>query len=170
MKAEAYIELGFRIGFLLFLLSASWQDLRKKTIRASTFYIWGMLGVLLRSIQALYRLQQNTYGGMKAQLWAVLMVMLVLGIEMILVILPGLVLLGICAVTEEAMGKGDGWFFRVTGVFLGFWKTMLLLAGGLFLCFPVAAFLMISKWRKDTTKRLPLLPFMFPVGLGVLFL
>jgi len=39
-----YIKAGFRIGFLLFLLSAAWQDLRKKSIRASTFYIWGMMG------------------------------------------------------------------------------------------------------------------------------
>ena len=170
MKAEAYIELGFRIGFLLFLLSTSWQDLRKKTIRASTFYIWGMVGVLLRSIQALYRLQQVVFGGQKGQLGAVLMVLLVLVIEMILVVLPGLLLLGLSAVTEEAMGKGDGWFFLVTGIFLGFWKTMLLLAGGLFLCFPAATFLMMSRWGKTAEKRLPLLPFMFPVGLGVLLL
>ena len=41
-----YIKAGFRIGFLLFLLSAAWQDLRKKSIRASTFYIWGMMGLM----------------------------------------------------------------------------------------------------------------------------
>ena len=53
-----YIKAGFRIGFLLFLLSAAWQDLRKKSIRASTFYIWGMMGLMFRGIQILYRLQQ----------------------------------------------------------------------------------------------------------------
>ena len=32
-----YIKAGFRIGFLLFLLSAAWQDLRKKSIRHLLF-------------------------------------------------------------------------------------------------------------------------------------
>ena len=53
-----YIEAGFRIGFLLFLISAAWQDMRKKSIRASTFYIWGMMGLMFRAVQILYRLQQ----------------------------------------------------------------------------------------------------------------
>ncbi|MEE0673010.1 MAG: hypothetical protein UCN44_06945, partial [Enterocloster sp.] len=81
-----------------------------------------------------------------------------------------LLLLGISVVTEEAMGKGDGWFFLVSGLFLGFWKNVFLLTGGLFLCFPVAVWLMIGRWGKNTGIKLPLLPFMFPVGLGVLFL
>ena len=58
MDVTLYIRAGFRIGFLLFLLSAAWQDLRKKSIRASTFYIWGMMGLMFRGIQILYRLQQ----------------------------------------------------------------------------------------------------------------
>ena len=63
-----YIKAGFRIGFLLFLLSAAWQDLRKKSIRASTFYIWGMMGLMFRGIQILYRLQEKA-GKRYSGLW-----------------------------------------------------------------------------------------------------
>ena len=48
----------FSHRIFIFLLSAAWQDLRKKSIRASTFYIWGMMGLMFRGIQILYRLQQ----------------------------------------------------------------------------------------------------------------
>ena len=165
-----YIRAGFRIGFLLFLLSAAWQDLRKKSIRASTFYIWGMMGLMFRGIQILYRLQQmvceETGKSGEEIFWS----MAVLVLELFLDLFPGLLLLGISVVTEEAMGKGDGWFFLVSGLFLGFWKNVFLLTGGLFLCFPVAVWMMIGRWGKNTGIKLPLLPFMFPVGLGVLFL
>ena len=165
-----YIKAGFRIGFLLFLLSAAWQDLRKKSIRASTFYIWGMMGLMFRGIQILYRLQQmvceETGKSGEEIFWS----MAVLVLELFLDLFLGLLLLGISVVTEEAMGKGDGWFFLVSGLFLGFWKNVFLLTGGLFLCFPVAVWLMIGRWGKNTGIKLPLLPFMFPVGLGVLFL
>ena len=170
MGVTLYIKAGFRIGFLLFLLSAAWQDLRKKSIRASTFYIWGMMGLMFRGIQILYRLQQmvceETGKSGEEIFWS----MAVLVLELFLDLFPGLLLLGISVVTEEAMGKGDGWFFLVTGLFLGFWKNVFLLTGGLFLCFPVAVWLMIGRWGKNTGIKLPLLPFMFPVGLGVLFL
>ena len=43
------IEAALRICFLLFLLSASWQDLKKKTIKKSTFQIWGTVGVILQA-------------------------------------------------------------------------------------------------------------------------
>ena len=144
-----YIKAGFRIGFLLFLLSAAWQDLRKKSIRASTFYIWGMMGLMFRGIQILYRLQQmvceETGKSGEEIFWS----MAVLVLELFLDLFPGLLLLGISVVTEEAMGKGDGWFFLVSGLFLGFWKNVFLLTGGLFLCFPVAVWLMIGRWGKN---------------------
>ena len=55
-------------------------------------------------------------------------------------------------------------------IFLGFWKNMLLLSGGLFLCFPAAVYLMIKGRKARNTESIPFLPFVFPVGLGVLFL
>ena len=82
-----YIKAGFRIGFLLFLLSAAWQDLRKKSIRASTFYC-----------------RRNRKKQGKEIFWS----LAVLVLELFLDLFPGLLLLGISVVTEEAMGKGDG--------------------------------------------------------------
>ncbi len=170
MGVTLYIEAGSRIGFLLFLISAAWQDLKKKSIRASTFYIWGMAGLMVRGIQILYRLQQmvceETGRSGKEIFWS----MAILVLEVFLDLLLGLLLLGLSAVTEEGIGTGDGWFFLVSGLFLGFWKNMFLLSGGLFLCFPVAVCLLTGRWGKNAGTRLPLLPFMFPVGLGVLLL
>lgn len=165
-----YIEAGFRIGFLLFLISAAWQDVRKKSIRASTFYIWGMLGLMFRAVQILYRLQQMVCEEAGKSVGEIMGVMVILSLELFLDLLPGLLLLGFSAATKEAMGRGDGWFFLVSGVFLGFWKNIVLFAGGLFLCFPVAVCLLTGGRGKSAGTRLPLLPFMFPVGLGVLLL
>ncbi len=165
-----YIEAGSRVGFLLFLISAALQDLKKKSIRASTFYIWGIAGLMVRGIQILCSLQQmiceETERSGKEIFWFIA----VLVLELVLNLLPGLLLLGLSAVTEEAVGTGDGWFFLVSGLFLGFWKNMFLLMGGLFLCFPVAVCLLMRRGRKTVLTRLPLLPFIFPVGLGVLLL
>ena len=165
-----YIEAGFRIGFLLFLISAAWQDMRKKSIRASTFYIWGMMGLMFRAVQILYRLQQMVCEEAGKSGEEIMGVMVILSLELFLDLLPGLLLLGLSAATEEAMGRGDGWFFLVSGVVLGFWKNIVLFAGGLFLCFPVAVCLLTGGRGKSAGTRLPLLPFMFPVGLGVLLL
>ena len=49
MNMKMGIEAALRICFLLFLLSASWQDLKKKTIKKSTFQIWGTVGVILQA-------------------------------------------------------------------------------------------------------------------------
>ena len=148
MNMKMGIEAALRICFLLFLLSASWQDLKKKTIKKSTFRIWGTVGVIL---QAAHIFVQEVTGLMFA-------------------VLLGILLLSLSTATEEAMGKGDGCFFLVAGIFLGFWKNMLLLSGGLFLCFPAAVYLMIKGRKARNTESIPFLPFVFPVGLGVLFL
>ena len=49
MNMKMGIEAALRICFLLFLLSASWQDLKKKTIKRSSFLIWGTVGVILQA-------------------------------------------------------------------------------------------------------------------------
>ena len=145
MNMKMGIEAALRICFLLFLLSASWQDLKKKTIKRSSFLIWGTVGVIL---QAAHIFSQIFMGTEKL----------------------GILLLSLSTATEEAMGKGDGCFFLVAGIFLGFWKNMLLLSGGLFLCFPAAVYLMIKGRKARNTESIPFLPFVFPVGLGALFL
>ena len=93
-------------------------------------------------------------------------VMVILSLELFLDLLPGLLLWDFQRLLEEAMGRGDGWFSLFQVVFLGFWKNMVLFAGGLF-C--------VSRWavcpltggqgEKVRGQGFPALPFMFPVGL-----
>ena len=163
MNMKMGIEAALRICFLLFLLSASWQDLKKKTIKKSTFRIWGTVGVIL---QAAHIFSQIFMGTEKMGMQVI--VQEVTGL--MFAVLLGILLLSLSTATEEAMGKGDGCFFLVAGIFLGFWKNMLLLSGGLFLCFPAAVYLMIKGRKARNTESIPFLPFVFPVGLGALFL
>lgn len=159
MNMKMGIEAALRICFLLFLLSASWQDLKKKTIKKSTFQIWGTVGVIL---QAAHIFSQIFMGTEKMEMQVI--VQEVTGL--MFAALLGILLLSLSTATEEAMGKGDGCFFLVAGIFLGFWKNMLLLSGGLFLCFPAAVYLMIKGRKARNTESIPFLPFVFPVGLG----
>ena len=47
--------------------------------------------------------------------------------------LLGILLLSLSTATEEAMGKGDGCFFLVAGIFLGFWEKICC-------CYPAVCF------------------------------
>ena len=118
MNMRMGIEAALRICFLLFLLSASWQDLKKKTIKKSTFQIWGTVGVIL---QAAHIFSQIFMGTEKMGMQVI--VQEVTGL--MFAALLGILLLSLSTATEEAMGKGDGCFFLVAGIFLGFWKNML---------------------------------------------
>ena len=139
MNMKMGIEAALRICFLLFLLSASWQDLKKKTIKKSTFQIWGTVGVIL---QAAHIFSQIFMGTEKMEMQVI--VQEVTGL--MFAALLGILLLSLSTATEEAMGKGDGCFFLVAGIFLGFWKNMLLLSGGI--DSPVAGFMVAKRGVK----------------------
>ena len=125
MNMRMGIEAALRICFLLFLLSASWQDLKKKTIKKSTFQIWGTVGVIL---QAAHIFSQIFMGTEKMGMQVI--VQEVTGL--MFAALLGILLLSLSTATEEAMGKGDGCFFLVAGIFLGFWKICC--------CYPAVCF------------------------------
>ena len=139
MNMKMGIEAALRICFLLFLLSASWQDLKKKTIKRSSFLIWGTVGVIL---QAAHIFSQIFMGTEKMEMQVI--VQEVTGL--MFAALLGILLLSLSTATEEAMGKGDGCFFLVAGIFLGFWKNMLLLSGGI--DSPVAGFMVAKRGVK----------------------
>ena len=61
MNMKMGIEAALRICFLLFLLSASWQDLKKKTIKKSTFQIWGTVGVILQAAHIFSQIFMEKY-------------------------------------------------------------------------------------------------------------
>ena len=122
MNMKMGIEAALRICFLLFLLSASWQDLKKKTIKKSTFQIWGTVGVIL---QAAHIFSQIFMGTEKMGMQVI--VQEVTGL--MFAALLGILLLSLSTATEEAMGKGDGCFFLISGLFLGLADNLLLLCG-----------------------------------------
>ena len=140
--------------FLVFLGVCTWQDIRKRSISLFTFLAAAAVGMGLRFCQL-----AGAGDGQEA-CW-----------EMLLLaggMLPGGILLGLSALTGEGIGKGDGWFFLVSGIYLGLWKNLILLWGSLMLCFPVSLFLLLR--GKGKTYRIPFLPFTVPIGLGVIFL
>ena len=82
-------------------------------------------------------------------------------------------LLFLSRITKEAVGKGDGWFFLISGIYLGAVKNLVLLAGGLGICFLLSMVLVFKGIIQGTDRgrlRIPLLPFLLPAGIGVMFL
>ena len=85
----------------------------------------------------------------------------------------GVGLLFLSRITKEAVGKGDGWFFLISGIYLGAVKNLVLLAGGLGICFLLSMVLVFKGIIQGTDRgrlRIPLLPFLLPAGIGVMFL
>ena len=164
------VEIIIRGGFLLFLSVAGYQDLKEQKVRVRLFMIFGSLGTAFRGIQMVLELkvialqfgQQDllAFAGKRLE-------------EIGLAVMIGGILLVISAITKEAIGRGDGWFFVVSGIYLGFAKNVLLLCGGLLFCFLACAVLFmkgILDGRDARRQRLPFIPFLIPAGLGVMFL
>ena len=114
MNMKMGIEAALRICFLLFLLSASWQDLRKRLLKK---YVPDMGNGRSHSSGSTY-FQPDFYGnrkngnaGDRTGSYGPYVCSFI-----------GNFVISLSTATEEAMGKGDGCFFLVAGIFLGFWK------------------------------------------------
>lgn len=167
-------DLMLRCAFLVFMGSAAWQDIRKRSISLTTFLWGGILGLALRLWQAAgpegggISLSGAAFPVQSAASLASAASLVSDAASLAASLLPGILLLGISALTKEGVGRGDGWFFLVAGIYMGLGKTLLLLWGSLLLCFPISLFLLYA--GRGRKKRLPFLPFVFPVGLGVVLL
>lgn len=153
-----------RLVFLIFMTASTWQDVRKRSISLNTFQTAGIVGVALRMGIFLWRAETIgvDFSILLGELWDV-------GGAVII----GILLLWLSSVTEEAVGRGDGSFFVVSGIYLGFWKNLVLLWGGLLLSLPICAVLMVKGRREGRSPgsiRLPFLPFVFVAGIGVMLL
>lgn len=147
--------------FSLFLFAAAWQDSRRKEIQVWIFWIGGMLALMLigwQTAKALFFSSDKNW--------------LFLWMECVAASLPGIVLLFCGNMTRGAVGVGDGWFFLISGWFLGLKHTMLLLCGSVFLCGGCALVILCQKraWRNVHARKitLPFLPFTGCVWLGML--
>lgn len=164
------VAVMLRAGFMLFLAAAAWQDLKERRIKICIFVIFGGAGAALRCIQIGLELgmicRRTDLACVGELIWAHLS-------DTGLAVALGGGLLLLSAVTRGAVGRGDGWFFAVSGLYLGAVKNWLLLAGGLAGCFILCVILMIrgiAKGRSVRAMRLPFLPFLIPAGIGVMFL
>lgn len=80
---------------------------------------------------------------------------------------PGLLLLLLARVTDEAVGYGDGLFMLVLGFSLGFWNGLGVLATALSGVFLTALWLYVSG-KRGRVFRIPFLPFLFAGTAGAI--
>lgn len=168
-----------RAGFLLYLAVAGWQDYRYRNIRISVFLGFGIAGGFLRGTALILGLQFMEAGGMMVEKgveaggWSLVGSALA-DIGAAMAVGGFLLLLSVAA--RKAVGQGDGWFFVVSGIYLGFWRNLALLWGSLLLCLLTGGVMLaaglIDKDKAVNVKKLalPFLTLAVPVGLGVLFL
>ncbi len=151
---------GLRLVFMMYLLTAAWQDLRRRAISTEVFAGFGVAGICLRAGQMLIECRG-------AGQWQMGLA------DTGLALLVGAGLLGLSAVSGQAVGAGDGLFFMVSAFYLGLRRNMVLLAGGLFLCFLFCGGLLLWGFARNVRVgdwRVPFLPFLVPVGIGVVLL
>ncbi len=139
-----------KIGmFSAMLFAAAWQDLRQKSIDMRTL-LWGAGIALILSFGG---------GGNSALSLAVGSI-------------PGILLLIGGKLTAGEIGSGDGWFFLVSGWYLGIQEVAVLLCGAIFLCGIWAlAYFFWKQVRQNKSVRkdtLPFLPFVVPIWLSML--
>lgn len=139
-----------RLTFTIYLLAASWQDLRRHKISVWLYALFGGLGLLEN-----YIFKEIGWGEAAAAL------------------LPGLILILLTKCTRGAVGAGDGWFFLASAAYLGFWNTTALLFYGLLFC-SICCLLMVvwgfTSGINVRKMRLPFLPFLIPAWYFVMFL
>lgn len=162
------IEIMLKVCFTLILTISGWQDIRTRQIKMSVFAVSGAVGLILRGAQIASMLQALPDIGDTVWKWEVTARYVIdTGKGMCL----GGMLLLVSAVTREAVGKGDGWFFVISGLYLGFAKNLCLLCGGLLCCFLMCLFIWIKGMREGSSRgkmRIPFLPFLIPAGIGVI--
>ncbi len=133
------------IIFLIFILLEGIRDLHKRKISLVSVSAFGSLGILL----------QCTH-------WSENWMNLLGGIGV------GAAVLLLAKITKEKIGYGDGWVLMVSGIYLGFYGNLVLLAYSLMATSAVAILLIVLKKAKKNTE-LPFVTFMF-IGYIVLMI
>ena len=119
-----------RMGvFVVFLLAAAWQDLGTKQVSAEVFWMSGAAALVCQSLSVLYLAFAKDKGAVEA----VLPFFLNAWGPYLAGVLPGAALL-ILSWMGCGIGAGDGAFFLVSGLFLGFWHNLFFLSGTVLCC------------------------------------
>lgn len=158
-------EGGIRLSFFLYLITAAWQDGRRRSVSGWMLLFFFSHFLASQVCQWVFPVDMERfparfwYHGMmgKTQLWLLWAGSLI-----------GAALLLISRLTEGALGEGDGLFFLIAGIYLGFWKNLILLCSALVLCSFTGLLVMVwgqfhgKDYRK---KQLPFLVFTLPAGI-----
>lgn len=139
-----------RLTYTIYLLTASWQDLKNHKISVWLYALFGAVGLVEN-----YIWNEIGWGAAVAALF------------------PGLILLMLTKCTGGAVGAGDGWFFLASAPYLGFWNTTALLFYGLLFCSACCLGLIVwgvTSGMNVRKMRLPFLPFLIPAWCCVMLL
>lgn len=143
-----------KLVFTAFLCACAWEDFREKKI--SALFLWAAASVAAAWMAGYYMILLDWTDINEAHLWLAMRAA---------ALIPGILLLALSRVTKGAVGKGDGWFFLVSGMYLGFWNNVALLFCGLLLCSIWGMGMLIwGMFEKKKIKniQLPFLPFLIP--------
>ena len=137
--------------FVCFLLTAAGQDLKRSRVDIMIYLIFGASAVVLGAYK--WAVQGESYEVLGHLAGASV----------------GAVLLGAGMASRGAIGAGDGLFFLVSGLMLGFWENLALLCYGTLCCgiFCLIYFVWCKVMRGENTGKhtVPFLPFAVIPGL-----
>lgn len=156
---------------LLFLMSAAIFDWKTREIPVWIYILGGTEAVLWR-INSMTAFSE----GWKIEKWIIILHGNTDGLSFLEIAggaFIGVILLMLSKMTEGAVGPGDGMLFFITGIYLGFWKNVMLLWGSLLLCSCWGIGLLAVrqiKWTAGKRTEIPFLPFVLPVGIWILML
>lgn len=130
--------------FLCFMLLSAWQDLKRKQVDTLIYMVFSMAALIGIGIQLAMGRAYNP-------------------LESVAAMSIGAGLLGLGMMSCGGIGTGDGCFFLVSGLMLGFWENMALLCYGTLFCgvFCLAYFGWGKLRRKENMRKktVPFLPF-----------
>ena len=130
--------MGLRESALfLFLLISAFIDAKTREVSIRILVIFGCIGIIFYFIGQPVSLGEELLG---------------IGI--------GVIVLCICRLTGGKIGEGDGWLMIVTGIYLGLYRNIELLSGGLFLSALWAVGLIVLK-KAERNREMPFIPFLF---------
>lgn len=138
-----------KIVFTIFLVISAFQDGKTKTISVWLLIAAGVAGIIL-----------TFFTGQEVS-------------DRLLGSLIGMVMVVVSRFTDGALGEGDGWFFAVSGLFLGFFMNLRLLVYSVFLsgflCGGIYLYFLIK--GEDIKKAsVPFLPFLIPAWICLVIL
>ncbi len=157
-----------KVLFAAFTVLAAWQDARRKQVDVWIYVVFGVAALLVCIAGVpVSAAAGNLYAGKSGlaeaggwQAFADCLAGSALGLALL-----------VCGyLCGGEIGAGDGCYFVVSGMLLGFWSNLLLLGAGTLLCgvYALAVYVRLHVCRGLCVRRMtvPFLPFVAVPGIG----